>query len=330
MARRKSYSNFRKLDQYRPAHVDGQTLFKVFQCLNPDCTEMITVRQDDINEDYSVLCPKCGYELHSGGEQHLFDFSMDVNNGDEIPVSVQEGEFVVSHDDYIENAPLYKYCLLCNTLKPIEFFHKHSSLSSGRQGECISCKTNYNAVKNGTRIPDQHFESSQKRRLLIEVAGPARVSRKTIEQKYDHKCFNCGADLSKVKKNKEKPIDHTLPVYYLWPATTDSGTLLCYKCNGNKTGKWPSEYYSDAKLHELAVYTGFDYRLLAGPPVYNPDALRRLQEPAAVDALLEKNAAHMEDVCKLRNRILADTSIDFFQFATHLSASWITYADSIK
>ncbi len=329
MARRKTYSNLNKAGQCRPAHVDGQTLYKVFQCLNSDCTQMITVKKDDIDEDYSIICPACGYEHYSGGEQHLFDFSMDVNNEMGEAVSVQEGEFVVSHDEYIENAPLYKYCLLCYTLKPVEAFHYHKSLKSGRQGECIDCKTNYNAVKNGTRISDQHFESSQKRRLLIEVAGTARVSRKAIEKKYDYKCFNCGTDLSQVTANKEKPIDHTLPVYYLWPATTDSGTLLCHTCNGNKTGKWPSQFYTDAKLHQLAVYTGFDYHLLAGEPEYNPDALARLQSPADVDLLLEKNAGHMEEVCKLRNRILNDTGIDFFKYATVLSGSWIGYADSL-
>lgn len=175
MARRKIYSNLTKIGQYRPDHVDGQTLYKVFQRLNPDCTEMITVKKDDIDEDYSIICPKCGYEHYSGGERHLFDFSMDVNNDSGEAVSVQEGEFVVSHDEYIENAPLYKHCLICNTLKPIEYFHKHAVLKSGGQGECIICKTNYNAIKNGTRISDQYFESSQKRRLLIEVAGTTRV-----------------------------------------------------------------------------------------------------------------------------------------------------------
>lgn len=74
MARRKIYSNLNKVGQYRPEHVDGQTLYKVFQCLNPDCTEMITVKKDDIDEDYSIVCPKCGYEHYSGGEQHLLIF----------------------------------------------------------------------------------------------------------------------------------------------------------------------------------------------------------------------------------------------------------------
>lgn len=330
MARRTIYSNLNKEGQYRPPHVDGQTLYKVFQCLNPDCTQMITVKCSDIDEDYSIHCPACGYEHYSGGDQHLFDYSMDVNNEEGIAESVETGEFVIEHDDYIENAPLFKYCLLCNTLKPIDDFDNHASLRSGHQGECRRCKKDYNAIKNGTRTSDQHFESSQKRRLLIDAAGSVRVSRKAIERKYNHKCFNCGADLSLVTTNKEKPIDHTLPVYYLWPATTDSGTLLCRTCNGNKTGKWPSEYYTDAKLHQLAVHTGFDYHLLAGSPQYNPDALLRLQTPVEVDALLAKHAGHMEEVCKLRNRILNDTGIDFFSYSTTLSATWITYADSLR
>lgn len=36
----------------------------------------------------------------------MFDFSMDVNSDNAEAVSVQEVEFVVSYDEYIENAPL--------------------------------------------------------------------------------------------------------------------------------------------------------------------------------------------------------------------------------
>lgn len=100
-------------------------------------------------------------------------------------------------------------------------------------------------------------------------------------------------------------------------------------CDGNKTGKWPSEFYTDAKLHQLSVHTGFNYHLLAGAPQYNPDALAKLQNPADVDALLAKNAGYMEGVCKLRNRILADAGIDFFKYATALSATWVAFADSL-
>lgn len=330
MARRQTYSRFNKTNQYRPSHVKGQIFYKVFQCLNADCTNIISVKCSEITEDYSIFCPVCGYEHYSGGYHYLFDFSMDVDQPDGSTNTVGTGEFGVNHDDYIEKAPLYKYCTLCNTLKPISYFHYHDIDKGTFQSECMSCKTDYNEQKNITRLSEQHFESSQKRRLLVDVAGTARVSRRTIEAKYNHKCFCCGKDLSSVTSNKEKPIDHTLPVKYLWPATTDSGTLLCRDCNGGKSGTWPSDFYKDAKLHELAVYTGFDYHLLAGSPQYNPDALLRLQDAVAVDALLAKHASHMEEVCKLRNRILDETGIDFFSHSTTISATWIAYADSLR
>ena len=112
MARRKTYSNLKKADQYRPKHVKGQVLYKVFQCLNPDCTEIISVKAKEIDADYSIICPKCGYEHYSGGEQHLFDFSMDVNDENGNPVSVQDGEFVMSHDTLRHLPPLPEARLL--------------------------------------------------------------------------------------------------------------------------------------------------------------------------------------------------------------------------
>lgn len=144
MPRRTTYSNLNKEGAYRPSHVDGQTLYKVFQCLNPDCTQMITAKCNDIDVDYSIKCPTCGYEHYSGGEQHLFDYSMDVKDDKGNPASVETGEFLVEHDEYIENAHLFKYCLLCNTLKPVECFHKHKKLKSRYQGECLAGKPQYN------------------------------------------------------------------------------------------------------------------------------------------------------------------------------------------
>lgn len=329
MARRKPYSKVNKTGLYRPEHVKGQgdVLWKGFQCLNADCQEFIFVKADSIGDDFQIKCPKCGYEIYSGGKTKLFDYSMDVKNDSGEMETRSSGEFVVSHDDYIEEAGLYKYCLLCCTLKPIDLFDNHGSRKSGRQGECKLCKNPYNAIKNGTRLTDQHREAAQKRRLLIEISGNPKIRSKEVEKRFKHKCFNCGKDLSKVTSAKEKPMDHTLPVYYLWPLTTESATLLCRDCNGNKTGSWPSTFYNDKKLHELAVITGLDYDLLAGEAQYNPAALKSLQTPEEVDALLTKFSAYMDELIKLRNRILKDTGIDFFKTSTKISEEWIKRAD---
>lgn len=331
MARRSPYSKVNKTNQIRADHVKGMgdVVFKGFQCLNPNCTEFIFVREDEIGEDFSIACPACGYVHESGGETKFYDYSMDVNDENGVPVSVATGSFTIYHDDYIDEAMRYKYCIVCNTMKPLDFFDHHSSRTSGRQGECRLCKKAYNEIKNGTRLSDQHREAAQKRRLLLDVAGSPKINSREIEERYNHKCFCCGKDLSAVADRHEKPLDHTLPVYYLWPLSTENATLLCRDCNGSKSGAWPSEFYDDAHLRRLSILTGFDYDLLAGRPQYNPSAIAALHDPEKVDALLVKFAGYMPEVIKLRNRILRDTGFDFFSVSTTISDAYIRQADSL-
>lgn len=331
MARRSPYSKVNKANQIRADHVKGMgdVVFKGFQCLNPNCTEFIFVREDEIGEDFSIECPACGYVHESGGETKFYDYSMDVNDDRGVPVSVATGSFTIYHDDYIAEAKQYKYCIVCNTLKPLEYFDKHSSRASGRQGECRLCKKAYNEIKNGTRLSDQHREAAQKRRLLLDIAGSPKINSREIESRYGQKCFCCGKDLSMVTDKREKPLDHTLPVYYLWPLSTENATLLCRECNGNKSGAWPSDFYDDAHLRRLAILTGFDYELLSGEPKYNPAAIAALHDPDKVDALLVKFAAYMPEVIKLRNRILRDTGYDFFTVSRTISEVYIRQANEL-
>lgn len=331
MARRKAYSKLSKTNQIRAAHVKGMgdTAFKGFQCLNPECTHFIFVKESDISEDFHIVCPECGYVHEAGGETKFYDYSMEVNDENGHPQSVASGEFSIYHEDYINEASRFKYCIVCNTLKPIDFFDKHSARTSGHQGECRLCKKAYNEIKNGTRLSDQHREAAQKRRLLLDVAGSPKINSHEIEERYHHRCFCCGKDLSLVTDKKEKPLDHTLPVYYLWPLSTENATLLCRTCNGTKSGSWPSTFYTDKQLHQLSVYTGFDYNLLAGEPRYNPDALAALHDSAKVDALLVKYAAYMDEIIKLRNRIFKDTGYDFFTAATTISSVYVNQANEL-
>lgn len=331
MARRKAYSKVNKSNKIRADHVKGMgdVTFKGFQCLNPDCTNFIFIKESEITDDFCFSCPVCGYVHEAGRETKFYDYSMDVNDENGNPVSVSTGEFTIYHEDYIDEAGLYKYCIVCNTIKPIDFFDKHSARASGHQGECRLCKKAYNEIKNGTRLTDQHREAAQKRRLLLDIAGSPKIDSKQIEERYGHKCFCCGKDLSTVTDKREKPLDHTLPVYYLWPLSTENATLLCRTCNGSKSGTWPSEFYNGRQLRQLSVYTGFDYNLLAGGPQYNPDALKALHDPDTVDALFVKYAAYMDELIKLRNRILKDTGFDFFAVSRTLSASYKQKADAI-
>ena len=147
MVRRKAYTELEKDGQLRPARVKGMgdVLFKGFQCLAPDCVEFIFVRTDEIDADYRIPCPACGHELASGGETKFFDYRLRRTDTGRV---IENGEFVVLHDDYIREAQSYKYCVLCYTLKPSDHFDKHASRASGLQGECRLCKTIYNGIKN--------------------------------------------------------------------------------------------------------------------------------------------------------------------------------------
>ncbi|MFD3158863.1 hypothetical protein ACFIJ5_18805 (plasmid) [Haloimpatiens sp. FM7330] len=328
MVRRKPYSKVKKFNQIRAQHVKGMgdVVFLGFQCLNPECQNYIFVRKDEIDNDFDIKCPVCGYHLYTGGETNFYDYELEVKTNGENQI-VDTGQFSIFHDEYLDYATEYKYCIVCNTLRPIEDFDKHSSRKSGRQGECRQCKKIYNSIKNGTRITDQHRESAQKRRLLLDIANQ-KVDSKRVYENYNYKCFNCGKDLYNVSSAKERPLDHTLPIYYLWPLTTETATLLCQKCNGEKTGSWPSKFYTPDKLKLLSLKTGIPYDVLAGAPQYNPYAINKLSNSYFVDELLVKYNKYMEKaIIPLRNRLLHDINFDFFKSSKLISCDWIEIAN---
>lgn len=281
MARRKAYTRVQKHGQLRPEHVKGMgdISFKGFQCLNSECTESILVRTDELGETFEIACPRCGYVLRSGDETKFFDYELVRLSGEGETDTIETGEFTILHDDYVAEALEYKYCLLCNALKPVELFDAHRSRKTGRQGECRLCKGVYNSIKNQTRLIDQHREAAQKRRLYVELSGGSRIDSESIRRRFGHKCFKCGEDLIGEDAGPRGVLDHTLPARYLWPLSSENATLLCSRCNGNKAEKWPSEFYAPEELRRLSVLAGIGHELLAGEPHYNPEALRKLQNP---------------------------------------------------
>lgn len=324
MARRKPYSKVEKNNQIRAEHVSGMgdIAYKGFQCLNSECQEFIFVRKDELSDDFEIVCPSCNFSIRSGEETCFYDYELKIEGN---PV-VETGNFTILHDDYIDESLEFKYCIVCNTMKPLDFFDKHSSRKSKRQGECRLCKAVYNSIKNQTRLTDQHREASQKRRMYLEFTGSGKIDSKVILERFHFRCFKCNQDLSDGSITK-RAIDHTLPAKYLWPLTTENATLLCRQHNGEKAEKWPGEYYSDAERKKLAILTGISYDILSGPVKYNPDALAMLQSQEYVDNLLIKYAAYMPEIIKWRNRILSDTSVDLFNASSAISTAWLKTAD---
>ena len=149
MSRRKPYSNVNKTNQIRAAHVQGMgdVVFKGMQCLNAECEEFIFIREDSLAEVFSIICPKCKHVIEYGGESKFYSYTVDVKTNGQI-IQGEPGEFSIFHDVYLNEAQRYKYCIICNTMKPLEFFHNHSRPKSGKQGECILCKKVYNDITN--------------------------------------------------------------------------------------------------------------------------------------------------------------------------------------
>ena len=323
--RRKPYTKVVKTNQIRADHVRrmGDVVFKGFQCLNSECSEFIFIRKNEIGSDFEIVCPSCEIIMLSGDETQFYEYELKDQRDDSI---IEEGTFTILHDDYIEEAQEYKYCIICNTIKPLHLFDRHRARRSGRQGECKLGKAVYNAIKNKTRLTDQHREAAQKRRMYLDLSGSQKIKSEDIYKRFGDRCFKCRKDL-RGADTKERPLDHTLPAVFLWPLTTENATLLCREHNSEKSDKWPSAYYSDSELKNLAVLTGVQYEILAGQPHYNPIAIERLKISEQVDQLLTKYAAYMSEIIKLRNRILEYENFDFFAHSTTISSAWIRQAD---
>lgn len=338
MARRTPYSKVNRhneIDRTKSKR-KGDLLFSIFQCINPNCTSLITLESseifenDKIKNNFSFACPNCDYNYHYGGVEKFFEYSMDIKDDSEDEevtyTTVSSGDFLVKHEVYLAKAKQFKYCVLCSTLQPIENFDNHNSRKSKKQGECNSCKYTYNSIKNMTRTPEQFAESSQKRRLYTELAGTDKIYTKKIFEKYDSKCYNCERDLSDPSKTTAH-LDHTLPAKYLWPLNTDNATLLCSECNGNKSDTWPGEFYSEQKLRGLVIKTGIDYTTLKGSPSYNPEAIEKLHQKDVVDKILITYGKHIDEIIKIRNRIFSDTAFDFFTSTNGISEELINKAN---
>lgn len=181
------------------------------------------------------------------------------------------------------------------------------------------CKKLYNDLKNESRLTEQHREAAETRRLLTALSGESDVGEvDRLLARFDQRCFNCEKPLlSEPGGENGFYLDHTLPVSWLWPL--DLGpTILCRNCNGQKSDRWPSEFYGDvAKLRALAIRTGIPFRRLSGPPLFNPAAIQRFRD--AADSIIERWVDHPGKLTALRTRIEAATGEDVFENASPAS-----------
>ena len=198
-------------------------------------------------------------------------------------------------------------------------FQKGDKIQSkyGYQLECKSCKKfTVNAPLNPKRTQAQHKEDSLRRReveiLLAELYGKKHSIHQTwrldhkgeefeqyIFEKFGKKCFNCKKVMA---SSKEQALDHTRALANLWPLD-EYATCLCSSCNGSKSAKPPSEFYSESQLTELAEITGLSLDEIKSNNV-NIDALKKLSN--SVVWFFDKFLAKKELQKKRDGKLTAD------------------------
>ena len=139
--------------------------------------------------------------------------------------------------------------------------------------ECRSCKGAINAVLNPKRTKEQLHESAVRRRvadLLLEGENEP-IDIADLFKRFGSRCFKTKQPLD-IKKRDTWAIDHILPSKWLYPLTKENASLLSADANNNKRDKWPSEFYTNNELIELAKITGADLSLLSRKtPIINED-----------------------------------------------------------
>lgn len=175
---------------------------------------------------------------------------------------------VASKDNY------WKQCKTCARVQPATAFHRHVGWGPlEKQLECSQCKAVINAELNPQRTKEQLYESATRRRIadLLLKDDNQPPTHKDLFDRFNSRCFKTGKKLD-INNRNEWHVDHTLPSKYLYPLTTQNATLLSKEANGAKSEKWPSQFYSNKELVELAGITGQNIELLASEtPIVNED-----------------------------------------------------------
>lgn len=246
-----------------------------FICLN--CKEL-----NNINIGDKLLDPNLAYETsewkcHNCEYVHSKMSDLPFENWDEpfrlaesiIAQRFWQAFFRISTE---HSESYWKQCNTCGRILPFSAFSKHVGWGPlERQMECRSCKGAINSVLNPKRTKQQLHESSVRRRiadLLVEGENEF-INFEELFKRFESKCFKTGIFLD-INARETWEIDHILPSKWLYPLNKKNAALLSKDANNNKRHKWPSEYYTNNELIELAKITGADLSLISSKkPITN-------------------------------------------------------------
>jgi hypothetical protein len=137
--------------------------------------------------------------------------------------------------------------------------------------ECRSCKGAINAVLNPKRTKQQLQASLVRRRIadLFVEANNVSIDIEDLFKRFDSKCFKTCKQLN-IDDRSSWNIDHILPSKYLYPLSVENAALLSSEANSNKRDMWPSKFYTNNELINLAKITGANLELISSTiPIIN-------------------------------------------------------------
>ncbi len=215
-------------------------------------------------------CGRCGYTHSKNSDLPFENWTEDFTVAESIKAQRFWEAFFRIATEHPES--YWKQCNACRRILPFATFSKHAGWGPlERQMECRSCKGAINAVLNPKRTKEQLHESSVRRRIadLLVEGENEKIDIEDLFKRFNSRCFKTGVKLD-INKRSSYEIDHILPSKWLYPLTKENACLLSLDANNSKTGKWPSEFYTNNELIELAKITGADLGLLANKsPIIN-------------------------------------------------------------
>ena len=259
----------------RLSNIPFHDAWVTYQCVS--CQEMnyVQVGQTLLSPNEAVenciwICEHCNFVHAKESDLPFQNWGEEFLSADSTAVlRFWEGFFRIA----TENPEAYwKQCNVCGRILPFSAFSKHVGWGPlERQMECRSCKGAINAVLNPKRTKQQLQESSVRRRiadLFVESENMA-IDIEDLFKRFDSKCFKTGKKLDINQRNTWN-IDHILPSKYLYPLNVANAALLSTEANSNKRDMWPSKFYTNNELIELAKITGANLELLSSSkPIIN-------------------------------------------------------------
>ena len=223
-----------------------------------------------VYENAKWICSSCKYIHNKDSNLPFRNWPREFTDSKSIKVQRFWEAFFRMATEHPES--YWKLCNTCGRFLPFSSFSKHKGWGPlERQMECRSCKGAVNAKLNPKRTKEQLHESSSRRRVadLLLKGENQKIDIKELFGRFGSKCFKTKSSLD-INKRSSWAIDHILPSKYLYPLTIENAALLSTNANDNKREKWPSEFYTNNELIELAKITGADLSLLSSKdPIVN-------------------------------------------------------------